>query len=47
MMTEKKKSRFILDEEDVVFIKPRKPTREDVNEADDVFDKILKKKRPK
>ncbi len=46
-ISERKKSRFVLDEEDIRIIGKHEPTLEDRKEADDVFDKILKNRRPK
>jgi hypothetical protein len=43
----KKKSRLVLDEEDVEYIEKRQPTEEDKKEADRVFDQILKDKNGK
>ncbi|HWQ18892.1 MAG TPA: hypothetical protein VN455_03885 [Methanotrichaceae archaeon] len=46
-MGEKKKSRFIADEEDIVITGRHKPTEQELKEADQVFDRILKDKKPK
>ena len=44
---EKKRSRLVLEKDDVEFVERRHPSEEDKMEADSVFDKILKKREPK
>jgi hypothetical protein len=46
-ISDKKKSRFILEEEEIRIIGEHKPTAEEIKEADEVFDKILKSRKPK
>ncbi len=46
-ISEKKKSRFVLEEEDIRIIGKHEPTLEERKEADDVFAKILKNRKPK
>jgi hypothetical protein len=47
MMVERKKSRFIIDEGDIVVTGSHKPTAQELEEADRIFDKILKDRKPK
>lgn len=46
-MEEKKKSKFVIEEGDVKVAGKHQPTEEEKKEADEVFDKILKNKKPK
>lgn len=46
-MEEKKKSRFIIEKDDIEIVGRRKPTDEDLKEADEAFDKLLKDRKPK
>ena len=44
---ERKKSRFIAEEEDIELTGNRKPDQKQIQEADKVFEKILKEKKKK
>lgn len=46
-MEEKKKSRFIIEKGDIEITGKHTPTKKELKEADEVFDKILKDKKPK
>jgi hypothetical protein len=46
-MGEKKKSRFIIDEGDIEITGSHSPTDRELKEADSIFDKILKGRKPK
>ena len=46
-MEEKKKSRFVIEEGDVEIAGKHRPTDSEKKEADEVFDKILKDRKPK
>jgi len=46
-ISERKKSRFVLEEEDIRIIGKHEPTLEESKEADDVFDKILINRKQK
>lgn len=44
-MSGKKKSRFVVVEDDARLIEKRGPTDEEIHEADAVFDRILKRRK--
>jgi len=46
-MPQEKKNRFIIEEGDIRIIGRHEPTEMDRQEADELFDKILTKKKPK
>ena len=46
-MEEKKKSKFVIEEGDVKVADKHQPTEDEKKEADRVFDRILKNRKPK
>jgi hypothetical protein len=46
-MEEKKRSRLVLEKDDVELVERKLPSMEDKREADAVFGKILKNREPK